>query len=102
MSAAPEAPRLLARRSELGYTDRLGLALPDEPEAVPASYQRRLVVAASQAERARKLEEWEAATIPFRLALRALKDTPLGRERHSDLRVIARVIDRVDRELGHR
>jgi len=35
-------PRLLAARSEVGYVSFGGLALPREPEAVPAAYQRKL------------------------------------------------------------
>lgn len=97
-----EPPRYLARRSEYGYTDRADLALHGEPEAVPAGYQRTLTVRASRAELQRKREEWEAMTLPIRLALRALKASPIGRERESDLRVIARVLDRVDRDLTRR
>jgi hypothetical protein len=37
-----EPIRLLHVHSEHGYTDRPAHAMRDEPEAVPASYQRRL------------------------------------------------------------
>jgi hypothetical protein len=44
MLADQDPPRLLAARSQYGYTDRLSRSLPDELpcDAVPAEYQRHL------------------------------------------------------------
>jgi hypothetical protein len=48
-----DRPRLLARRSEHGYTDRPALALPLEPEAIDEETQRRQTLSARRREQAR-------------------------------------------------
>jgi hypothetical protein len=53
-----DAPRLLHRQSEHGYTDLPHRSLPAEPEAVPASYQRRITEQAHRREQARLAAAW--------------------------------------------
>jgi hypothetical protein len=55
-----DAPRLLAQRSEHGYTDRLDLALHDEPEAIRADEQEQQTQAAHRRDRQRRLEAFVA------------------------------------------
>jgi hypothetical protein len=53
-------PRLLHRRSELGYTPLLNYALHDEPEAITAVEQERQSRAARLRERQRRLDAFVA------------------------------------------
>ncbi len=50
--------RLLHFHSEHGYTDRPAQAMRGEPEAVPASYQRRLSEQAHRREQERLQSAW--------------------------------------------
>jgi hypothetical protein len=86
--------RLLALRSELGYTDRIDRALPDEPEAVSTDAQRQITRAAHRSER----DIFVACRDEIRASLKLLSG---ARFRHlqSDLRVIERTLERIDRRL---
>lgn len=66
-----DAPRLLHRHSEVGYTDRPALALPGEPEAVSASYQRRLCEQARRRDRERLQNAWVETAEVIDVALTA-------------------------------
>ena len=54
-------PRLLALRSQFGYVDDARLAMRDEPEAVPASYQERLADEAERRDREQRVTAWKSA-----------------------------------------
>jgi hypothetical protein len=96
-----DRPRLLHARSEFGYTDRLRSALPEEPEAVPADYQRRLSRAASTRRRLRDREAWLACRDRIKVELQLLRGHRFdNREVATSLRVMQRQIERVDRLLS--
>jgi hypothetical protein len=91
--------RLLHRRSELGYTDRPDLALYQEPEAVSADEQRRLTAEARLRADEREREAWRR----FReIVMPELAEVTrvLGNGLASDLRVLARQLERIDRKLS--
>jgi hypothetical protein len=96
-----DKPRLLAARSEHGYTDRVGEALRDEPEAVPADEQRRQTQEAHRRDRLRLRREWanvhQAIDPPLRrfAEVTARSDPHL----HRELGHVNRAIRRLDREL---
>lgn len=94
-----DAPRLLAVRSELGYTDRPDRALTDEPEAVSSAYQRYLT---REVERRRidcERAAWLDARDTIRLKLSALTGTTFDTSRN-DLRALLRLVERIDRRLA--
>jgi hypothetical protein len=95
-----DRPRLLHRRSELGYTDRLQAAVPGEPEAVPADYQRRLTAEAPRRAAARDLEVWTPARDRIRGELERLRQHRFARDLSSDLRVIERQVEKLNRLIG--
>jgi hypothetical protein len=93
-------PRLLHRRSELGYTDRPDLAMPHEPEAVSSSEQRRLTAEARARASEREREAWRrfrAIVLPELVELNAALDRGLT----SDLRALARQLERIEQKLLH-
>jgi hypothetical protein len=90
--------RLLTRTGAPPYTEYPIRALPLEPEAVPRDDQERQTLAVHRAERDRRRKE-----------LDPLRDEVLDkarllfaqyRARSSDVRVLERVIARLDRSLG--
>jgi hypothetical protein len=93
-------PRLLHRRSEHGYTDRPAQALTAEPEAVSAAEQRRLTTEARRRATEREREAWHrfrTIVVPELVALGGVLDRGLA----SDLRALARQLERIDRKLAH-
>jgi hypothetical protein len=86
--------RLLALRSEVGYTDRIDRALPDEPEAVSSDEQRRQTRAVHQGERDVFLDARDA----IREALSTISGAAYKRIEH-DVRLITRTLDRMDRRV---
>jgi hypothetical protein len=93
------AARFLHRRSELGYTDRPDLALWHEPEAVSADEQRRLTAQARLHAAEREREAWrrfEQIVMPELVELGHALDRALA----SDLRVLARQLERISRKLS--
>ena len=93
-----QPPRLLHRRSERGYTDRIASALALEPEAVDAETQERQSLAARRAERERQRAAWR----PVRADLQRARDLLLAQQLTgaSNVRVLQRFIDRLDRRIG--
>lgn len=91
--------RLLAARSEVGYVDRVDRAMSDEPEAVSASYQRMLT---ADAQRSRALAErarWVSARDEIRAQVGSLTGSAFARV-ESDLRVLLRQVDKIDKRLA--
>ena len=92
-----DAPRLLAARSELGYVERLALALQHEPEAVPADYQQAITGTGHTASRRRRTTYQERRDT-IEAELNALvRDDVLPRR---ELRLIRRELDRLDRRFA--
>ena len=54
-----DPPRLLAQRSELGYTDRVDRALRDEPEAISVDEQVQQVEVARRHARQRRVDAFQ-------------------------------------------
>lgn len=90
-----DALRLLAARSEHGYTDRLDRALPDEPEAVSADWQRDLTRRAARAHANRVRAEWEERRSRIAAELEGVRS--FARELDEDVRLMQRQLDKLDR-----
>jgi hypothetical protein len=54
-----DTPRLLASRSEQGYTTSAFESMHDEPEAITADEQKRMTAAVHHAEAERLRQEWK-------------------------------------------
>ena len=100
MPAADE-PRLLAKRAELGYVTRSYGALTNEPEAVSSETQELITSAAHDHAEQLLLAEWQKAASRIEQTVAHFTNVakPPPRVR-SDLRVLARCVERVDRQLG--
>jgi hypothetical protein len=94
-----DAPRLLHRRSQFGYTRSVHEGLRDEPEAVDASTQARLTELAHGREQERRRADWLEARRQLVAVLDWLGSRPLGLELRDEVRGIRRVLDRADRRL---
>ena len=94
-----DPPRLLAQRSELGYVDRPDLALPEEPEAVPADVQRQITADAARGQRDRERAQWIASYELIVVALAPLDAATFARI-NADLRSIRRILERIDRRFA--
>jgi hypothetical protein len=96
-----DRPRLLASRSEQGYTSSAIEALPAEPEAVSEEEQAALTRAVRNAERERLLREWRQtrATINGELD-RLSAAVSLDHGQRSGVRAVRRSTDALGRRLG--
>lgn len=95
-----DRPRLLAQRSEQGYTSSAIESLPGEPEAVSEQEQASITRAARQAERERLLGEWRQASATINGALdRLLAAASLDPGARSGVRAIRRSTDALGRRL---
>lgn len=96
-----EPARLLAARSEFGYTDRTDRAMRDEPEAVSSEEQRRQTKqAASQAQQEAKAD-WASRRGRLRAELAELAAQPYTKTLGSELRVMERQLAKLDNIIGH-
>jgi len=84
----------------LGYTDRPICALPGEPEAVPAGYQRELTQAAPRRAVQRDQTVWVSMRVSFSAGLEQGNRHRFARDVSSELRVITRALERIDRILN--
>lgn len=91
--------RLLHRRSELGYTDRLVTALPDEPEAVDVATQKQLTRQATLRQAGRRREVWTGERGRIEQSLQTLRQA-FGAEVSAELRGIRREVDRLERKFA--
>jgi hypothetical protein len=91
--------RLLATRSEHGYTDDPTKALSNEPEAVPADEQARQTAAAHRRDRQRRVDAYESMRAVVLPALDefvgVVRDPPAERA----VRAVRRTLDAVERRL---
>jgi hypothetical protein len=101
-AALPDSPRLLHRRSQHGYTDRLDLALSHEPEAISADDQAFLTARAHRAERQVQLREWEERRAAIAREIDWLHSQRFERDVSKTLRVLRRQLDRVDKQITGR
>lgn len=92
-----DEPRLLHVHSEHGYTGRTFDAMPHEPEAVSAAYQRHLTARSKQSNRERVVAEWQPHYDAILDQLRIIEQLPVDTNR--ELRAIVRHLERVDRQV---
>jgi hypothetical protein len=102
----PDEIRLLARNSTfehatlgVGYTDRIGRALHDEPEAISVEAQDDLALRAQRAAREAQLDEWRERRAAVARELEWLYSQRLRRDVRSQLRTVQRQLDRLDLKL---
>jgi hypothetical protein len=94
--------RLLHTRSEHGYTSSALQAMPFEPEAVSADYQRELTQRAHNADRQRARNAWRDAELSIHRAVDDFRE----RAGHvapgvvSGLRAVERAAEQVGRKLA--
>ena len=102
MTSRSDEPRLLALRSEVGYTSIPTKALPHEPEAITESEQRALTVDAHRRDRARKVAAFVEARSTINGALDAFLaaiGTTTGRDMQARVRTVRRGVDALGRQL---
>jgi hypothetical protein len=96
-----DAPRLLARDSTRGYTDRPYQALPDEPEAISESEQQLLTERSRREWQAARRERWAEARREIDSALDGFAATVNGdAPLHHALRAVRRSAESVSRRLA--
>jgi hypothetical protein len=97
---ATDPIRLLAARSEHGYTDKQRDAVTDEPEAVSATVQRQITEQAARDKSERARAVWREHRDAMRQHIEQLTAERLGLDLRDDLRVLARQVERIDRRLA--
>jgi len=96
-----DRPRLLAQRSEQGYTGSAYEAMPGEPEAVSEEEQRNLTRAVRDAEEERLRREWRQAEATINGELDRLSAAvSLDPGARSGVRAVRRSTDALGRRLG--
>ena len=89
-------PRLLAARSEYGYTDRIDRAMTDEPEAVTAEEQRQLTRYAALSAAAEARADWRTRRARIAAELEAVAAQGYARGLGSELRLVERQLLKLD------
>jgi len=100
MSPETEPARLLAARSEFGYTDRMDRALRDEPEAVSPAEQRRLTRQSGLNAQERARTDWLSRRHRLHAELEELSRQPYTKGLGSELRLMERHLAKLDRLVG--
>ena len=96
-----DAPRLLHRRSQFGYTDRVDRALFDEPEAVSDDEQFEITERSRRHERDTLASEWGKCSSRVLGAVDHFTSvTHPPSSLRSSLRVIVRQVERIERDLA--
>lgn len=95
----PDAPRLLHRRSEHGYTSDPTRALTDAGEAVPVDVQDALTARVRRSERQAQLDEWETRKAAIQREIDWLQSQRFRRDVRSQLRALQRQVDKLDARL---
>ena len=93
-----DEPRLLHRRSELGYTNRSVEAANGEPEAVSEDEQARITASAHRREAGDRHEQWLRIRRELEEHLDELRST-FGSLVANELRALRRELDRLDVRL---
>jgi hypothetical protein len=94
-----DSRRLLARRSEFGYTDRVDRAMNGEPEAVSREEQHRITAEAQFRARRREALIWLEIRGRIERDLGYLQDQ-FGPQIANELRAMRRELDRLGRRLA--
>ena len=94
-----DSPRLLARRSQYGYTDDPAFALVSEPEAVSASAQAEITAASQRRERQGVLDEWRERRQVIVREIEWLQSQRFQRDVRSTIRALQRQVDKLDVRL---
>jgi hypothetical protein len=94
---AGDRPRLLARRSQYGYTESTSAALRQEPEAVSEQVAESQTLAIRRAEREARRRVFEPHRDRMIDSGRLL--VAQGLARGSDLRVVLRILARWEKRL---
>jgi hypothetical protein len=96
-----QRPRLLAQRSEYGYTGSALDAMPGEPEAISEEEQASITRAVRNAERERLLREWRRTSATINDSLdRLCNAVSLDPRQRSGVRAVRRSTDALGRRLG--
>jgi hypothetical protein len=98
----PEPPRFLHKRSHHGYTDRLDLAMHQEPEAVPRDDQVLITARVHRTERQVQIAEWEERRVRVLREIDWLYSQRFQQDVSKPLRVLRRQLDRIDRAIAPR
>lgn len=96
---AREEPRLLALRSQRGYTTRYREAILDEPEAIDEATCNRFAQDADHARRSTQHAEWVRERRELEQQLARLAQQVDHRAVHKHLRVIRDRLNAIDKEL---
>jgi hypothetical protein len=92
--------RLLAAKSEFGYTERIDRALKDEPEAVSPEEQRRQTRAAARGAADRAKLDWAVRHDHLQAELTELSRQPYARGLSPELRLMTRQLAKLDKLIG--
>jgi hypothetical protein len=95
-----ELPRLLAARSEYGYTDRPDRAMRDEPEAVSADAQRQMTRQAALGAAAEARADWHERQARIKAELALVAGQAYARGLSPELRVLERQLLKLDGMIG--
>ena len=95
-----DEPRLLAARSEHGYTHVAALALTDEPEAVSEAEQVELTRQARLHAERQLVELWKRVHPLLAALVGELQVGDFGRAYTGELRSLGREVARLDRRVG--
>lgn len=99
VTASNDAPHLLARRSQYGYTTDPAFALVHEPEAVSASALAEITAASKRRERQRVLDEWRGRRLVVMREIEWLQSQRFQRDVRSTVRALQRQVDKLDVRL---
>ena len=94
-----DPPRLLARRSQYGYTDDPAFAVISEPEAVSASAQAEITAASQRRERQTIADEWRGRRLVLMREIEWLQSQRFQRDVRSTVRALQRQVDKLDARL---
>jgi hypothetical protein len=95
----PQRPRLLARRSEVGYTETTMRAMPGEPEAVTADEQETITRRAHADADARRRDQAKAILTGLGAAVDAI-ETIFGDAALEEVRAMRRELARIERKVS--
>ena len=95
----PDAPRLLHRRSQYGYTQDLSKALFAEGEAVSAEDQAWLTARSHRTAHDAQLVQWRERRAEIEKQIDWLESQRLA-DVHAQLRTARRQLDRIDKAIA--
>jgi hypothetical protein len=95
-----DAPRLLHRRSQYGYTDRPEYAMHAEPEAVPAEDQEWITSRSHRTEREAQVLHWRERRANIEREVDWLYSQRFDRDVSKPLRTLRRQLDRLDKLIA--